>query len=709
MPLKLPALKDPFHMLLLHCIAYLSAVLLFVSCIAPTSATVLAALGVVAGCFAQSLLNAARFRWSVQSALGGLIALLGIVIPAILARSSTVTYLCGFPLALTLVFATSAALISFGGVVALRSLTHRFSAVAVLEGMVLIVLAAWPFVTHRGFRLTQPRLLADWALMNGYNPGVILSSIGIIALVVIALLRFRDMNLRQTSTSVLLLLLLGASLLLLQGKLSEYLPNPDQADVEPSPGPVPSPMPSPQDDETPSFQGHDWASNPRPMAIVTLLDDCPSLFGQYYFRAIAYSQFQGERFWKIQSANRDPDVPQQFPADLLEFPGFPPNSEDVQVPMNISLLVPLPKPITMITPVKIAPRENTKPNLFVQTYSVSSQILRRNMDALYHAKGGDPNWPEALRKNYTAGSQDPRYAELAEKIHNRLKAEYRDCPLPMAIMIKEWMKENCTYSLHPQEIKEGDPSVEFLFGDKRGFCAHAAHSLALLLRARGMPARIVGGYTAPQDRRAAGSSILLDENDSHCWCEVYLNGIGWIPVEGNYKDSEEPDPQHVDQSLQNFFSEQNRENNPATNEEQRQNRFGFAMLSCMLAFAFLFLVLTGLYVVKAWRQLAPRWAADRHLYRVCYRAVLDRLADIGMSRQFGESREDFGTRVARLIPEFATLSEAHVHQWLSSRPVMDRNVWLHLQGQSLARLATVVPSSRRVLGWLNPIGWFLAR
>lgn len=708
MPLKLPGLKEPFHMLLLHCLAYLSAVLLFVSCVAPMSATILAAVGVVAGCFGQSLLNAARFRWSAQAAIGGLLAMLGIAIPAMLAHSSTVTHIFGFQLTLSVVFATSATLISFGGVVALRSLTQRFSALAVVEGMVLIALAAWPFVTHRGFRLTQPRLLADWALMNGYNPGVILSSVGIIALVLIAVLRFRNMNLRQASSSVLLLLLLGASLLLLQGKLGDYLPNPDQIDPAPNPGPDPRPGPIVQDDETPSFVGHDWAQNPRPMAIISLLNDCPTLFGHYYFRATAYSQFQGERFWKLEKSSLDIDVPRHFPAALAELAGFSPNSDDLQVPMNIALLVPLPKPLTMITPVKLAPRQNTNPNLFVQTYSVTSQILRRKPDDLYHAKGGDPNWPEELRKTYVEGSQDPRYAKLAETIHNSIKPEYRDCPLAMAEMIKVWMKKHCTYSLHPKEVKEGDPSVEFLFGDKRGFCVHAAHSLALLLRARGMPARIISGYTVPYDRRAAGSSILLDENDSHCWCEVHLNGIGWVPVEGSYKDSEEPDAQHVDQTLQNFFGEQNRENNPAIKQERR-NSLGFVMLGALLTGAFLFLVVAGLYLVKAWRQLAPRWAADRHLYRVCYRAVLDRLADIGLSRQFGESREDFGSRVARLIPEFSTLSEAHVHQWLSSRPIMDRNGWQQLQGQSLARLAAVVPASRRVIGWLNPIGWFLAR
>lgn len=269
-----------------------------------------------------------------------------------------------------------------------------------------------------------------------------------------------------------------------------------------------------------------------------------------------------------------------------------------------------------------------------------------------------------------------------------------------ASALRKWLHDNCTYSLHPSTSEGADPNAQFLFGDHRGFCVHAAQSMTLMLRALGVSARLAGGFMLPAERRGNGSGMLLSGNDRHCWCEVYLDGAGWIPFDVSM-ESEEPDPPQVDAAVQRYFNERNRQANDPIAETPR-NLGKRASLLMLLA---IILVMASLYGVKAWRRYLHHWSHDRRLPRLCYRAVLDRLSDVGLYRQFGESREDFARRVAGLIPEFVPLSDAHVRQWLSHRPILPRSSWLELESRCRTRLTLAIPRSRRLRGWLNPIGW----
>lgn len=70
-------------------------------------------------------------------------------------------------------------------------------------------------------------------------------------------------------------------------------------------------------------------------------------------------------------------------------------------------------------------------------------------------------------------------------------------------------------------------SIEFLFGERRGFCEHYASAFAVLLRAAGIPARVVVGYQgmAPSLPRAY---LLVHQFDAHAWTEAWLDGRGWV-------------------------------------------------------------------------------------------------------------------------------------------------------------------------------------
>ncbi len=99
-----------------------------------------------------------------------------------------------------------------------------------------------------------------------------------------------------------------------------------------------------------------------------------------------------------------------------------------------------------------------------------------------------------------------------------------------------FLRGNAVYDLSVPNTPEGEDFVEyFLFESKRGYCAHFASSAVLMLRYLGVPARYAAGYAAAPEsfkRNQDGtySTVILDRQ-AHAWAEVYLEGIGWVPVE----------------------------------------------------------------------------------------------------------------------------------------------------------------------------------
>src|SRR5215212_2301534 len=69
-----------------------------------------------------------------------------------------------------------------------------------------------------------------------------------------------------------------------------------------------------------------------------------------------------------------------------------------------------------------------------------------------------------------------------------------------------------------------------LFESREGYCEYYASAMAVLLRAEGIPSRVVGGYfPAPYDANEGGH--LYREKNAHLWVEVFFPGYGWIPFE----------------------------------------------------------------------------------------------------------------------------------------------------------------------------------
>ncbi len=71
---------------------------------------------------------------------------------------------------------------------------------------------------------------------------------------------------------------------------------------------------------------------------------------------------------------------------------------------------------------------------------------------------------------------------------------------------------------------------EFLFDTQAGYCEHFSASFVVLMRAAGIPARVVTGYAGGY-RNPIGDYWLVRRSDAHAWAEVWLDGPGWTRVD----------------------------------------------------------------------------------------------------------------------------------------------------------------------------------
>ena len=71
---------------------------------------------------------------------------------------------------------------------------------------------------------------------------------------------------------------------------------------------------------------------------------------------------------------------------------------------------------------------------------------------------------------------------------------------------------------------------EFLFDEKQGFCEHFSSAFVVLMRAAGIPARVVTGYAGGY-RNSFGNYWVVRQMDAHAWAEVWLPGRGWVRVD----------------------------------------------------------------------------------------------------------------------------------------------------------------------------------
>mgnify|MGYP000653881127 CR=1 FL=1 len=290
--------------------------------------------------------------------------------------------------------------------------------------------------------------------------------------------------------------------------------------------------------------------------------------------------------------------------------------------------------------------------------------------------------PEELRRTFL---QLPKYGNpRTQALAQQWRADGKDDQQIIAAALDMFRGKDFYYTLHPPVLGR-DGVDEFLFITHRGFCEHYASAFAVLMRAAGIPARIVTGYQGGAPN-AFGDYYVVKQSDAHAWTEVWLDGRGWVRVDPTAAVS----PQRVEKGLNDALQgtgELPAYMDPArrifqwraliearwdwANEEWNRwvlgygpdlqqdvlSRLGLVDWSDMiLALTIGITVVLGLLSLTLARQLLPPRVEDPAL--ALWLKLGRRLAKAGFEQGEAEGPRDFCRRVAAQRPDLAAQLDA---------------------------------------------------
>lgn len=127
--------------------------------------------------------------------------------------------------------------------------------------------------------------------------------------------------------------------------------------------------------------------------------------------------------------------------------------------------------------------------------------------------------------SYLALPESTRAALLNIAEENALKS---DDVLESVSLVAEFVRNSGAYNIDTQPYPSEDYAVYLLTVGSEGYCVHFATAAAAMYRALGIPARLVSGVLA---ETVADTPVEIRRLNEHAWVEVYIDGVGWLPVE----------------------------------------------------------------------------------------------------------------------------------------------------------------------------------
>jgi hypothetical protein len=96
-------------------------------------------------------------------------------------------------------------------------------------------------------------------------------------------------------------------------------------------------------------------------------------------------------------------------------------------------------------------------------------------------------------------------------------------------LLQMFREQEFVYTMRPPKLAANSVD-EFLFSTRRGFCEHFASAFTFVMRAAGVPARVVTGYQGGEFN-PLGGYLVVRQSDAHAWSEVWIDGAGWVRVD----------------------------------------------------------------------------------------------------------------------------------------------------------------------------------
>lgn len=138
-----------------------------------------------------------------------------------------------------------------------------------------------------------------------------------------------------------------------------------------------------------------------------------------------------------------------------------------------------------------------------------------------------PGLPDLARVNglQLDAAQNPRTLSLAHAWKNEGLSDRQ-----MVERALDFYQQGAFYYTRTPPALGDNPVDDFLFESRRGFCEHYAASFVTLMRAAGVPARVVTGYQGGE-RNPLGNYLIVRQRNAHAWAEVWLQEQGWRRVD----------------------------------------------------------------------------------------------------------------------------------------------------------------------------------
>jgi transglutaminase-like putative cysteine protease len=304
------------------------------------------------------------------------------------------------------------------------------------------------------------------------------------------------------------------------------------------------------------------------------------------------------------------------------------------------------------------------------------------------------SYPDYRVRQQLAGDARQRYLALPEGSHPQaraLAAKWRQAAAgPQAVVeraLAYFRNGGFRYTLTPP--RPGRDWVDgFLFDTRAGFCGHFAGSFAFLMRAAGVPARVVTGYLGG-DMHPGGDYMIVRQSDAHAWAEVWLPERGWVRVDpttavsaeraeqglGGAVASDEPVPMMARRerswlkaarlqldALDTAWNRWVLAYGPAL-QRRFLGHFGLGEWPRMVMGLAAALAVVG-GGVAAWILIGRR--PSRDAAAVAYARLERKLARAGLVRAPGEGPRDFGERAAAALPdqaaELRAITDAYIRR-----------------------------------------------
>jgi transglutaminase-like putative cysteine protease len=258
---------------------------------------------------------------------------------------------------------------------------------------------------------------------------------------------------------------------------------------------------------------------------VKFFTDIPQ-YNQLYWRAMVMDEFDG-RTWQQNKNSLSTKIgkPDNVSVDILPLTGLPTRYqvmvEPSYQPWLFSLAVVDPKSLSSnqidIRQLANFTIKKSKPVSQTTSYEVISYT-----QSFLNSPLGDS---ERAKNLQIPANSNPKLQAQAIKLNGAYPDEIERAQAVLD-MIRE---QDFYYTLSPP-LLSGDVLDQFFYQTKKGFCVHYASVFTFLMRASGVPARLVTGYLGGEYNKQSGH-LSIYQYDAHAWAEIWVKDKGWVRVD----------------------------------------------------------------------------------------------------------------------------------------------------------------------------------